>query len=277
MAYDGYRTLDFKFDCGVLIVTIDTPPINLMTMDMVEDIKRFTKEVSADKRIKVIVFKSANKDYFIAHYDISVLEKFPEEPPPKPKQLSDFGGALMAFREMPIVSIAQIEGRARGGGSEFALALDMRFGVYGRTILSQPEIAVSLIPGAGGTQRLPKLIGRARALEVILGGLDCTADIAERYGYLNRAMGVDEIGPFVERLAYQIASYNSEAIALIKRSVLNAENMPLTEGLLEETYMFGQLASKPDAKLRMKKMFEAGAQTFKGELDFNELLRKLYE
>jgi enoyl-CoA hydratase/carnithine racemase len=272
MAYDGYQTLEFDVDRGVLFVTIDSPPINLMTLDMVDDLQRLSEEVAADEAVKVIVFKSANPDYFIAHFDVTVLERFPDEPPPKPEQVSGFG---LAFREMPKISIAQIEGRARGGGSEFALTLDMRFGVLGKTILGQPEIAVGILPGGGGTQRLPRLIGRARALEVIMGGLDVNAELAERYGYLNRALPAEEIGAYVERLAYQIASYSSEAIALNKRSVLNAETMGLADGLLEETYLFGQLAAAPDAKRRMKEILELGAQTYEGELDFDALIEKL--
>ena len=274
MSYEGYQTLEFRSDRGVLFVTIDSPPINLMTLAMVDDLQRLSDEVAADDDVKVIVFKSANEDYFIAHFDVTVLEQFPDVAPPKPAQVSGFG---LAFRDMPKVSIAQIEGRARGGGSEFALTLDMRFGVLGQTLLGQPEIAVGILPGGGGTQRLPRLIGRARALEVIMGGLDVTADVAERYGYLNRAFPADEIAPFVERLAYQIASYSAEAIALNKASVLNAETMSLTEGLLEETYLFGQLAATPDAKHRMKKILAAGAQTYEGEMEFDALIRALQE
>ena len=272
MAYDGYRTLEFNADRGVLFVTIDNPPINLMTLEMVEDLERLAAEVAADEAIKVIVFRSANPDFFIAHFDVTVLERFPDVAPPKPEQVSGFG---LAFREMPKISIAQIEGRARGGGSEFALTLDMRFGVLGKTILGQPEIAVGILPGGGGTQRLPRLIGRARALEVIMTGLDVSAELAERYGYLNRALPAEEIGPHVERLAYQIASYSSEAIALNKRSVLNAEAMDLDEGLREETYLFGQLAAMPDAKRRMRNVLTLGAQTYEGELDFDTLIAKL--
>jgi len=179
MSYEGYQTLAFECDRGVLFVTIDSPPINLMTLAMVDDLQRLSDEVAADDDVKVIVFRSANPDYFIAHYDVTVLERFPDVAPPKPERLTGFG---LAFRDMPKVSIAQIEGRARGGGSEFALTLDMRFGVLGRTLLGQPEIAVGILPGGGGTQRLPRLIGRARALEVVMGGLDVTAEVAERYG-----------------------------------------------------------------------------------------------
>jgi enoyl-CoA hydratase/carnithine racemase len=108
-----------------------------------------------------------------------------------------------------------------------------------------------------------------------MGGLDVNAELAERYGYLNRALPAEEIGAYVERLAYQIASYSSEAIALNKRSVLNAETMGLADGLLEETYLFGQLAAAPDAKRRMKEILELGAQTYEGELDFDALIEKL--
>lgn len=272
MAYEGYKTLEFLADKGVLFVTIDSPPINLLTLDMRDDFRKLQDEVAADNDVKVIVFKSANPEYFIAHFDMTLLSGFPEQPSPRLKEASGFA---LAYKDMPKITIAQIEGRARGGGSEFALALDMRFGVSGQTILGQPEIAVGILPGGGGTQRLPKLIGRARALEIIMGGMDIDADMAERYGYLNRALPADEIGPYVEKLAYQIASYSSEVIALNKRAVVCGETKGLEDGIIEEDYLFGQLACKPEAKSNMKALMDAGAQTFEGELDFDELLRKI--
>jgi len=275
MPYQDYSCFKFEADKGVLFVTIDSPPINLMTIEMATEISRLTQEISTDDTIKVIVFRSANPDYFIAHFDVTVLAQFPDTAPPRREESTEAGEAKLLFRNMPKVSIAQIEGRARGGGSEFALGLDMRFGALGKTILGQPEIAVGILPGGGGTQRLPRLIGRSRALEVIMGGLDLSAEMAERYGYINRALPADELAPFVEKLAYRIASYSSDAIALNKRSVLNAEEMPLSEGLLEESYLFGQLAAQPDAKRRMNLALEAGAQTYQGELDFDQIITKL--
>jgi enoyl-CoA hydratase/carnithine racemase len=275
MAYQDYKTMTFRAERGVLFATIDYPPINLMTVEMAIDIVRLAGEVAADDQVRVVVFDSANPDYFIAHFDVTVLAQFPAEPPPKPAELDGLKKAYEMFRTMPKVSIAKIEGRARGGGSEFVLSLDMRFGAIGRAILSQPEIGVGIIPGGGGTQRLPRLMGRSRALEVVLGGDDFSAELAERYGYINRALPAEELTTFVERLAFRIASFPAESIALNKESVLNAERMGVVEGLLEESHLFGKSAALPSSKERMKKALEMGIQTYQGELDLAAVLEKL--
>ena len=180
------------------------------------------------------------------------------------------------FRTMPKVTIAKIEGRARGGGSEFVLSLDMRFGALGRAVLSQPEVAIGIIPGGSGTQRLPRVMGRARALEVVLGCDDLPADLAERYGYINRALPPDEIGPFVERMAYRIATFPAEAIALAKASVDSAE-LPMVEGLLEEAHYFNQSVATDEAQRRMRKFLELEGQTRGAELDLPAMLDRIAE
>jgi enoyl-CoA hydratase/carnithine racemase len=194
--------------------------------------------------------------------------------PPAP-ELNDLCKATEIFRRMPKVSIAKIEGRARGGGSEFVLGLDMRFGAIGKAILAQPEVGVGIIPGGGGTQRLPRLMGQARALEVVLGCDDFTAETAERYGYINRALPPEELTPFVEELAYRIATFSPEAIALGKKLVQNAEEMSITEGLWEETNLFVQSIRSGPAQARMKKFMELGGQTREVELDLKDLVKAL--
>lgn len=265
MAYDGYRCFKIRSDRGVLFATIDNPPINLLDLPLMQEIDRLGREIEADDSVKVVVFDSANPDFFIAHADVNLILQLPTEVPPKADSLGPFHAMVDRFRTMPKVSIAKIEGRARGGGSEFALSLDMRFGALGRAILGQPEVAVGIIPGGSGTQRLPRLIGRSRALEVVLGCGDFSADLAERYGYINRALPPEDIGPFVERLAYRIATFPAEAIALAKASVLAAE-LPTVEGLLEEAHYFNQSVATDEARQRMKRFLELGGQTPEVEL-----------
>jgi enoyl-CoA hydratase/carnithine racemase len=146
----------------------------------------------------------------------------------------------------------------------------MRFGAIGRAILSQPELTVGIIPGGGGTQRLPRLMGRARALEVILGCVDFSAELAEKYGYINRAFPPEELTPFVEKLAYRIASFPAEAIALAKASV-DAAELPTIEGLIEEAHYFNQSLTTQGAQKRMAKFMEIGGQTRELELEPIEL------
>lgn len=274
MAYDGYECLKIRIDKGVAFVTIDHPPINLFDLSLIHEMDRLGREIEADATVRVVVFDSANPDFFIAHADVALIQTLPTEIPPKSAELSPFHAMVDRFRTMPKATIAKIEGRARGGGSEFALSLDMRFAALGRAFLAQPEVALGIIPGGSGTQRLPRLMGRARALEVILGCDDFPADLAERYGYVNRALPPEELGPFVRRLAYRIASFPAEAIALAKASV-NAAELPTKESLIEEAHYFNQsLATKP-AQLRMAKFLELGGQTPQVEMNLSPLIEKL--
>lgn len=275
MSYDGFKFLKIHVDRQVAFVTIDNPPINILDAPLLMELNRFAMKIAKDDDLKVIVFDSADPDFFIAHFDVRILSKAPSQPPPKPKQLSGMHPICEKFRTMPKVSIAKIEGRCRGGGSEFVLALDMRFGAIGKAIMAQPEILVGIIPGGGSTQRLPRLLGRSRALEVVLSGMDLSAEIAERYGYINRALPPEELTPFVEKLAYRIATFPAELIALAKKAVLMAEELPLNEGLLEETFLFNQSISLPTAKDLMKQFLEKGGQTREVELDFSKLLDEL--
>jgi enoyl-CoA hydratase/carnithine racemase len=276
MAYDGYSCMKVRFERGVLFVTIDYPPINLLDLPLMLELDRLGREIEIDDNVRVVVFDSANPDFFIAHVDVGVILQLPTEVPPKAETLGFFHAMVDRFRTMPKVTIAKIEGRARGGGSEFVLSLDMRFGALGRAVLSQPEVAIGIIPGGSGTQRLPRVMGRARALEVVLGCDDFPAELAERYGYINRALPPDEIGPFIEHLAYRIATFPAEAITLAKASVDSAE-LPIVQGLLEEAHYFNQSLATQAAQRRMKRFLEMGGQTYEVELNLPRLLDCLAE
>jgi enoyl-CoA hydratase/carnithine racemase len=196
---------------------------------------------------------------------VTLIQQLPRNVPQKPTSLGGFHQMVERFRTMPKATIGKIEGRARGGGSELLLSLDMRFGAIGRAVLSQPEVAVGIIPGGSGTQRLPRLIGRARALEVILGCQDFPAELAERYGYINRALPPEELTPFVMQLAHRIASFPASAIALAKRSV-DAAELPTALGLLEEAHCFNQSLATQEAQERMAAFMARGGQTYTVEL-----------
>ena len=274
MAYDGYRCLRIRVDRGVAWVTIDHPPINLFDLALITEMGRLGRELATDDAVRVVVFESANREFFIAHADVQLIQRLPETPPPKPTALVPFHAMVEGFRTMPKATIAKIEGRTRGGGSEFVLSLDMRFGAIGRAILAQPEVALGIIPGGSGTQRLPRLIGRGRALEVILGCEDVPAQLAERWGYLNRALPPGRLGPFVKRLALRIASFPAEAIRLGKAAV-DAAELPTFQGLLEEADLFNHSVATPAARARMARFLELGGQTRKGELRLEKIVEKL--
>jgi enoyl-CoA hydratase/carnithine racemase len=262
-----------EVDGGVAFVTIDNPPVNLLDAMMIGDLARLPDDLLTDS-VRVAVFRSANAEFFVAHADLELIRHLPRDITERGEELSLFHQILERWRTLPLVTIAQLEGRARGGGSEFVLSLDLRFAARDRAILSQPEVSVGIMPGGGGTQRLPRLMGRSRALEVVLGCADFDADTAERYGWVNRALPPDELGPFVEQLARRIASFPPDAVSRAKVAV-DAATGTIETGLLEEAFQFNQTLTDPDLDARLDALMAAGAQTRDGELDFGTLLDRL--
>ena len=265
MDTDGYTALRVRVRDGIARATIDHPPINLFDAALIVEMDRFGREAADDSDVRVVVVDSANPDFFIAHADVKLILQLPTEPQPPPAELPLFTAMVDRFRTMPKATIAVIEGRARGGGSELVLGMDMRFAARGRAVLAQPEVAVGIIPGGGGTQRLPRLVGRGRALEVILGCGDIDAETAERWGYVNRALDPDELHPFVDALARRIAAFPADAIAHAKAAVAAATPDPLP-GLLEEAYRFNQTLALEETRARMEGFLAAGGQTHEFEL-----------
>jgi enoyl-CoA hydratase/carnithine racemase len=215
----------------------------------------------------VLVVDSANPEFFIAHADVNLIAALPRTGE-APAEVPLFSAMVQRFREMPVATIALIEGRARGGGSELVLGFDMRFAALGRARLSQPEVALGIIPGGGGTQRLPRLIGRSRALEVVLGCDDIDAETAERWGYVNRALPDGELRSFVDNLARRIASFPKASIAHAKAAVA-AVDPDLVPGLLEEGHRFNQTLTQDETVARMERFIAAGGQTRDVELELD--------
>jgi enoyl-CoA hydratase/carnithine racemase len=273
MSGPEYSTLSVSRERGVATVTIDHPPMNLLDLALMADLERLGRELEADTETRAAVFQSANLDYFIAHADVALIQRLPSEVPPKSEELSFFHQIVERYRTLPCATIGAIEGRARGGGSEFLLSLDLRFGAIGRCVLAQPEVALGILPGGSGTQRLPRLIGRGRALEVILGCEDFDALLAERYGGINRAVPATELRPFVSALAQRIASFPREAIALAKRAV-DAADTTVREGLLEEAHLFLRTLAVPEARARMAAFLAGGGQDPIAERDLGALLAR---
>jgi enoyl-CoA hydratase/carnithine racemase len=259
MPYENYKTLKVNTDKGVAFVTIDHGEINLLDMDMVADLDRLGQEVECDDSVKVMVLQSANPDFFVAHADLNLIATLPPVPAPREGKVSWFNSIFERFRTMPKVSIAKIQGRARGGGSELALACDMRFAALGQGVFGQPEVGVGIIPGGGGTVRLPRLVGQGRALEIVLGCGDITADVAERYGYINRALPAEEIDYFVSSLAYRVASFPADAIAAAKFSIRHSGS--IEDELNHEEEAFLKAVHSDAAKRRMQAAMAMGMQT----------------
>ena len=243
---------------GVATLTIDHPPINLMTIEVFVELLTATAGLGADDSVRAVVVRSANPEWFIAHFDVEAILEMPAEQPP-PTELNAFHQMCETLRTMPKPTIAMIEGRVGGGGSELALSCDMRFATPD-AVLSQPEVALGIIPGGSGTVRLPRLVGRSRALEVILGCDDIDAATAERWGWVNRVLPAEEIGPFVDRLAGRIASFPAHAVAAAKASVLRAES-GVDEQLLAEGAAFNATLAADETQALMRRFMDAGGQT----------------
>jgi len=276
MAYE-YTLLKVDVQGRVGTVTLDNPPINLITMDLFTELAALARELEADPDLTVVVLRSADPDFFLAHFDVETLLALANSDAAEPPaEQNEYHAMCERFRTMNKVTIACIEGRVGGGGSELAASFDMRFGVRGRTIVNQMEVPLGILPGGTGTQRLPRLVGRARALEIILGANDLDAETAERWGYLNRVFEADAIAPFVDALAQRIASFPAEAVRLAKASVDHAES-PLAEGLPAESRLFQELLHSDAAKTNMRRFLEAGGQTREGELRVAELGGELGE
>jgi enoyl-CoA hydratase/carnithine racemase len=269
MAYDGYETLGIAVGEGVARVTIDHPPINLFDLQLMLELDRVGREMSDDVGVRVVVVDSADPDFFIAHADVELILGLPTDDVGLHDELSPFHAVMELFRTLPKATIAVIEGIARGGGSEWAMAFDMRYAALGKAVFGQPEVAVGIIPGGGGTQRLPRLVGRGRALEVILGGMDIDAATAETWGYVDRALPPDELRRFVDKLAARIASFPPGAIANAKRAVdaaLDVSGNDVATGLRIEDQLFRETLAQPVARQRLQAVIDAGAQTREFEL-----------
>src|SRR5258705_7378481 len=210
--------------------------MNLLGPELVRDLVSLIQQVEEDDAVKVIVFKSADPHYFISHVDVTRV-KDNREPA---KKLTGEPSLGLLFRHLSasrLITIAQIEGRVRGVGSEFALACDMRFAARESAIFAQFEPAFGVIPGAGAAQHLARLMGRGRALEVMLGAHDYDAELAERYGWINRALPADELGGFVRALAHRIARFPAAGRAVVKERV-NAIALPSVEDLRRDSDLF---------------------------------------
>ena len=204
-----FETLRVQRENAVLFVQIAAPPMNLLGPELVRDLVSLIQQAEADKAAKLFVFKSADPDYFISHVDVNKIKEYRDE---AAKLVGEASIGLL-FRYLSasrLVSIAQIEGRTRGAGSEFVLACDMRFAARESATFGQPEAGTGVSPGAGGMQHLTRLMGRSRTLEVLLSAQDYDAELAERYGWINRALSAKELGNFVRALAHRIANFPAE-------------------------------------------------------------------
>ena len=238
-------------------VTFDNPPLNLMGPEFVVEFRKILTGLEADEQVKVVVFDSAVEGFFLNHSDFRAKLEDLTGLPQGPTGLEAWPDILVRLTRAPFVSIALIRGRATGNGSEITLACDMSFASREKAILSQWEVGVGLVAGGGPMARLPRLIGRGRALEVLLGSDDIRGDLAEAYGYVNRSLPDAELDGFVDALATRIASYDKWAIANTKRLV-NAASLPPDVEIAAGWDACMTSIARPAAQARIERLFERG-------------------
>jgi enoyl-CoA hydratase/carnithine racemase len=238
-------------------VTFDNPPLNIFGPDSMPELNAIVAALESDRDVKVVVFDSAVEGFFLTHYDFLAKPEDTMDLPPGSTGLQQLPDMLARISRAPVVSIASIRGRATGVGSELALASDMRFASRENAILSQWEVGAGLVPGGGPIARLPRLIGRGRALEVLLGADDITGDIAELYGYVNRALPDAELDGFVDALAQRIASFDKHAIATTKH-LANKASLPADSDIAPEWDAFMTSLGRPSTQARIKTLMDRG-------------------
>ena len=268
-----FETITVVIDGPVLIAEILAPPLNLLGPELVRDLVSLIQRAEADDAYKVLVFKSADPDYFISHVDLTRIPEYRQEA----AKLAGVPSIALLFRYLSasrLVTIAQIEGRVRAGGSEFVLACDMRFAARESAVFAQFESAFGQIPGGGATQYLTRLMGRARALEVMLSAEDYDAELAERYGWINRALPERELSAFVRALAERIARFPSAGLLAIKDRV-NAIALAPTEDFRRDSDLFGEQVRNAETQRRIQAAMHRGLQTRHAEMQFATIVDDL--
>ncbi|NKY49520.1 enoyl-CoA hydratase/isomerase family protein [Nocardia vermiculata] len=272
-----YSALRVDVDDGVATLTMDNPPVNAIDAALVRDLRNFVERAERDSTIKVVVLAGANPEFFAAHADFGWMFD-PEEltslsDPEGDPALNPLQQLHERFRRLPQVKIAKLTGRLRAGGVELAMAADMRFAAAGQTWLGQPETRMGIFPGGGGTQYLNRLLGRARTVEVVLSGDLYGTDIAEKYGWINRALPPEQLDEYVDDLARRVAALPDGVATAAMEAIDAAEASGPVPNLTEEASAHAKVyPSPPEMVERMRYTVAAGGQTAAGEIDLEGLL-----
>jgi len=239
-------------------IVFDYPPFNIVDATLYQALQGLLARMDASPSLRVVVFESANPEFFLAHFDLTG-KTGNITTAVGPSGLPILTDTFVRITRSPVASIAKIRGCVRGVSSEFVLACDMRFASRENTSLGQPEVGVGLHPGGGGTERLPPLVGRGRALEIVLGANDFDGDTAAQYGYVNRALPDAELDGFVDALARRIATFDARAIAAAKR-LINQVSLPSADNLLSALNSFQTALTWPETLQRVEALLKQGLQ-----------------
>jgi enoyl-CoA hydratase/carnithine racemase len=239
-----------RSQAGIWSITFNNPPINIFSPLTIIELSALMTDLEADLAARVVVFQSDNPDFFVAHLDVAKAAE-------QPQVLTVWREFVLKLSSSPVISVAKSRGRTRGIGNEFALACDMRFASRQCALFGNPEVGVGLVPGGDAMEWLPRLVGRSRALEIVLSGADFDADVAASYGWVNRALNDDELDPFVDALAQRLASFDRETLATAKAQ-LSRLDVPTAAELQSSTDMFFSTLAQPRAQARRSKLRNIG-------------------
>ncbi len=279
MDYNGYTTFKATKDGSVLSVTFDFPPVNVQGQEMLADLNGLAMRLERDRDTKVVIFQSAHPEIWVCHYDTNLLKDMSTDAVSRDEaELLDLQVILERISKLPQATIAKLEGFARGGGHEFALACDMRFAVRGKFKFMQMEVGMGILPCGGGASRMARQTGLGRALEIILSARDFDADEAEAYGTINKALDADQIDEYVDTLAKRIASFPAESINACKQAVYESIDRPIAEALKAEAYWLYQATSKTPAVKRFAIADEKGMEhDMDNQRNWNDLVMQVQE
>jgi enoyl-CoA hydratase/carnithine racemase len=250
---------------GRWTITFNNPPINIFLPSTIVELGALMTELEANSAVRAVVFQSANPDFFVAHLDVAKAAE-------RPEVLGLWREFVLRLSSAPVVSIAKIRGRTRGIGNEFVLACDMRFASRQTALFGNPEVGVGLVPGGGALEWLPRIVGRSRALEIVLSGDDFDADIAERYGWVNRALDDADLDSFVDMLVRRLASFDRVTLAAAKAQV-NRFGMPTAAEIQSSNDLFFPMLAQPGTQTRRAKIRDIGYGVWSDfELNFGRYL-----
>ncbi|WP_170442175.1 enoyl-CoA hydratase/isomerase family protein [Ruegeria arenilitoris] len=279
MKYENFQTFDVAVENAIATVTFNFGAVNVQGQEMLADLNSLAMRLERDRQTKVVIFQSANPEIWVCHYDTELLKDLSTEAVSREDaQLLDLQSVCERLSKVPQATIAKLEGFARGGGHELALALDMRFAARGKFKFMQMEVGMGILPCGGGASRMARQTGLGRALEIILSAQDYDADDAERMGTINKALDPDEIGPYVDALARRIAQFPAESINACKQMVYESIDKPISEALRAEAYWLYQATSKTPAVKRFQIADEQGLEhDIENQRNWNELVMKVQE
>ncbi|MAO27598.1 MAG: enoyl-CoA hydratase [Roseovarius sp.] len=279
MKYENFQTFTVDVTEAIATVTFDFGSVNVQGQQMLADLNSLAMRLERDRAVKVVVFQSANPEIWVCHYDTELLKDMSQEPVSRDEaELLDLQAVCERISKVPQATIAKLEGFARGGGHELALALDMRFAARGKFKFMQMEVGMGILPCGGGASRMARQTGLGKALEIILSAQDYDADDAERLGTINKALDPDEIGPYVDALAHRIAQFPAASINACKQMVYESIDTPIAEALKAEAYWLYQATSRTPAIKRFTIADDQGLEhDIENQRNWGDLVMKVQD